>query len=54
MKRWRLLLSLFLILTSPLAVCAAPAGKIVIAQGADPSTLDATNHAVSPTLNVGA
>ena len=35
-------------------VSAAPNGKIVIAQGTDPSTLDMTNHQETPAANVGA
>src|SRR5437773_9288215 len=32
---------------------AAPAGKIVIAQGVDPTTLDMANQSESPASNVG-
>src|SRR5437773_11859655 len=32
---------------------AAPAGKVVIAQGVDPTTLDMANQSESPASNVG-
>jgi peptide/nickel transport system substrate-binding protein len=38
----------------PLAAAAAPAGKVVIAQGVDPTTLDMTNQQEQPAGNVGA
>jgi hypothetical protein len=38
------ILVLLLVLAMPLAALAAPAGKVVIAQGVDPSTLDMANQ----------
>src|SRR4029450_4990269 len=38
----------------PLTAGAAPAGKVVIAQGVDPSTLDMMNQSEQPASNVGA
>src|SRR6266850_7009763 len=37
----------------PMAAGAAPAGKVVIAQGVDPTTLDMANQSESPASNVG-
>jgi len=37
---WRTLAALAVTLLLPLAAAAAPAGKVVIAQGVDPTTLD--------------
>jgi peptide/nickel transport system substrate-binding protein len=42
------------LLLVPAAALAAPAGKAVIAQGVDPSTLDMMNHQETPASNVGA
>src|SRR5262249_31260583 len=41
------------VLLVPTAAGAAPAGKIVIAQGVDPTTLDMANQSESPASNVG-
>ena len=41
------------VLLLPMAAGAAPAGKIVIAQGVDPTTLDMANQSESPASNVG-
>src|ERR1041384_6038089 len=49
----RMLLTLLLIVAMPLVASATPAGKIVIAQGVDPSTLDMANQSESPASNVG-
>src|SRR5438067_11245137 len=38
----------------PLAAAAAPAGKVVIAQGVDPTTLDIMNQQESPASIIGA
>src|SRR4030095_1682125 len=38
----------------PLTAGAAPAGKVVIAQGVDPTTLDMMNQSEQPASNVGA
>src|SRR5437667_8204354 len=46
------LLVLSILLTWPLAVAAAPTGKVVIAQGVDPTTLDPMNQQESPASNV--
>ena len=43
-----------LVLLLPLAAAAAPAGKVVIAQGVDPTTLDMMNQQEQPASNVGA
>src|SRR5688572_8682973 len=45
------LLALALALAGP-ARAAAPAGKVVIAQGVDPTTLDTMNQAETPASNV--
>src|SRR5262244_1127398 len=37
----------------PVAVAAAPAGKVVIAQGVDPTTLDIMNQQETPASVVG-
>jgi peptide/nickel transport system substrate-binding protein len=49
----RTILVLLLALAMPLGASAAPAGKVVIAQGVDPSTLDMANQSESPASNVG-
>ena len=41
-----------LMLAFPLAAAAAPAGKIVIAQGVDPTTLDTMNQQETPASNL--
>ena len=41
------------VLLLPMAAGAAPAGKIIIAQGVDPTTLDMANQSESPASNVG-
>src|SRR5215813_3872766 len=41
------------VLLVPMVAGAAPAGKIVIAQGVDPTTLDMANQSESPASNVG-
>src|SRR5688572_3156252 len=53
MNAWRVGLVLVLMLAMPLAALAAPAGKVVLAQGVDPSTLDMMNQSESPASNVG-
>ncbi|MBI2203788.1 MAG: ABC transporter substrate-binding protein, partial [Candidatus Rokubacteria bacterium] len=53
----RLARSLFLLclaLLAPFAADAAPAGKVVVAQGVDPSTLDVMNQQETPASNVAA
>ena len=55
MSHWRITLAVALsVLVLPLIAAAAPAGKVVIAQGVDPSTLDMMNQQETPASNVGA
>jgi len=54
MNHWRTAVFLMSTLLAPLAAEAAPAGKIVIAQGVDPTTLDMMNQQEQPASNVGA
>ncbi len=54
MTGWRRALGFVLVLLSPLAAAAAPAGKVVIAQGVDPTTLDMMNQQETPATNLGA
>src|SRR5881396_1265618 len=44
---------LLLTLVVPIAASAAPAGKVVLAQGVDPTTLDMANQSETPASNVG-
>src|SRR3989441_1941086 len=48
MKAWRIALVLSSLLLLPPGAMAAPAGKVVIAQGVDPSTLDTMNQQETP------
>ncbi len=48
----RLILSGILLLFTPLVAWAASQGKVIIAQGVDPSTLDPMNHQETPVSNV--
>jgi peptide/nickel transport system substrate-binding protein len=50
---WRIGLLSVLVLCAPMAASAAPEGKVVIAQGVDPSTLDMMNQSETPASNVG-
>jgi ABC-type transport system substrate-binding protein len=50
----RIAVVLLFIVLCPVAVAAAPEGKVVIAQGVDPTTLDMTNQQEQPASNVGA
>src|SRR5712691_9430722 len=52
MTRWTCL-TLCLLLAMPAAALAAPAGKVVIAQGVDPTTLDIMNQQETPASVVG-
>src|SRR5262249_27987425 len=52
MMRWTWL-ALSLLLAMPNAALAAPAGKVVIAQGVDPTTLDIMNQQETPASVVG-
>jgi peptide/nickel transport system substrate-binding protein len=54
MRHWRVPLVVLSALLLPVAVAAAPAGKVVIAQGVDPTTLDMMNQQEQPASNVGA
>ncbi|MGH7392311.1 MAG: ABC transporter substrate-binding protein [Candidatus Rokuibacteriota bacterium] len=54
MTGWRLAFALALVLVVPWGAAAAPAGKVVIAQGVDPTTLDMMNQQEQPASNVGA
>ncbi len=49
----RTLVALALTLLVPLGAAAAPAGKVVIAQGVDPTTLDMMNQSETPASNLG-
>ena len=52
MTRW-IWLVLCVLLAMPVAAPAAPAGKVVIAQGVDPTTLDIMNQQETPASVVG-
>jgi peptide/nickel transport system substrate-binding protein len=54
MKRWRSIVTALAALALPLSASAAPTGKVVIAQGVDPTTLDMMNQQETPASNVGA
>src|SRR5512143_2044056 len=53
MRKWTswVWAALFLILVAPCA-WAAPSGKVVVAQGVDPTTLDPQDHEETPAFNV--
>ena len=53
MTWWRIGLIAMLAVVMPVSAFAAPAGKVVIAQGVDPSTLDMAHQSESPASNVG-
>src|SRR5713226_7046313 len=50
---YRTLAALALIFLVPLGAAAAPAGKVIIAQGVDPTTLDMMNQSETPASNLG-
>jgi peptide/nickel transport system substrate-binding protein len=52
MLGWRILVTLLVMLLVPLTAGAAPAGKVVIAQGVDPTTLDTMNQSETPASNL--
>src|SRR5207247_10112594 len=52
MTPYRAALALFVLLLLPALAGAAPEGKIVIAQGVDPTTLDPQWHEETPAYNV--
>jgi peptide/nickel transport system substrate-binding protein len=54
MTLWRTIASVLMLLALPVAATAAPEGKVVIAQGVDPTTLDMMNQQETPASNVGA
>ncbi|HEU5194529.1 MAG TPA: ABC transporter substrate-binding protein [Methylomirabilota bacterium] len=55
MSHWRLAAVLAaLVLLLPLVAAASPAGKVIISQGVDPTTLDMMNQQEQPASNVGA
>src|SRR3989449_945140 len=53
MVGWQVAVAALVALLSPLEAGAAPAGKVVIAQGVDPTTLDMANQSETPASNVG-
>src|SRR5438270_3075301 len=54
MRHWRFTVALLSVVLLPAVATAAPAGKVVIAQGVDPSSLDMMNQQETPASNVGA
>lgn len=52
MRLRRLFLTGVLVFLTPLLCWAAPQGKVIIAQGVDPTTLDPMNHLETPVANV--
>ena len=52
MTPWLVSLTLIALLAMPLAAAAAPAGKVVIAQGVDPTSLDTMNQQETPASNL--
>src|SRR5256884_7325281 len=54
MIHWRNVIAVLALVLLPLAVAAAPAGKGVIAQGVDPTTLDIMNQQEAPASIIGA
>jgi peptide/nickel transport system substrate-binding protein len=54
MRYWLRAVVAVTVVLLPMAVGAAPAGKVVIAQGVDPTTLDMMNQSEQPASNVGA
>jgi peptide/nickel transport system substrate-binding protein len=54
MIRWRSIVAALGVLVLPMVATAAPAGKVIIAQGVDPSTLDIMNQQETPASVVGA
>jgi peptide/nickel transport system substrate-binding protein len=52
MINWHIALFLIVTLGLPLGAGAAPSGKVVIAQGVDPTTLDTMNQQETPASNV--
>src|SRR5688572_7701017 len=54
MIHWRSILSVLTVLMLPVAVSAAPAGKVTIAQGVDPTKLDIMDQQETPASVIGA
>ena len=54
MIHWRSVLAVLAVLLLPVATSAAPAGKVTIAQGVDPTTLDIMNQQEAPANIIGA
>ena len=54
MGHWRIAIVVLSLVLVPLTAGAAPAGKVVIAQGVDPTSLDMMNQQEQPASNVGA
>src|SRR6266581_2239402 len=53
MVAWQVAMAALVALLSPVAAGAAPTGKVVLAQGVDPTTLDMANQSETPASNVG-
>src|SRR5438132_1105476 len=54
MIQWRTTIMLLAVLLLPVAAAAAPAGKVVIAQGVDPTKLDIMDQQEAPASIIGA
>jgi peptide/nickel transport system substrate-binding protein len=54
MRHWRMVVVLLAALLVPTMAMAAAAGKVVVAQGVDPTSLDMMNQQEQPASNVGA
>ena len=54
MIQWRSVLAILAMLLLPVAVSAAPAGKVTIAQGVDPTKLDIMDQQETPASVIGA
>src|SRR5262245_35994796 len=54
MNQWRVAMVVVSVLWLPVGAAAAPAGRVVVAQGVDPTSLDMMNQAETPASNVGA
>ena len=52
MIHWRNVVAILTLLMLPVAASAAPAGKVIIAQGVDPTTLDTMNQSETPASNL--
>ncbi|HXH82362.1 MAG TPA: ABC transporter substrate-binding protein [Candidatus Tectomicrobia bacterium] len=52
MNRWRFAVAALSLVLLPTLAAAAPTGKVVIAQGVDPSTLDTMNQSETPASNI--